>query len=342
MKQRMGSIGTNADPTHPSKGNRLVIQFFAHPRRPQAVWLVRLIGAFVLAVVLGACKSNTGPTTDQPLDPPTNPRAFAKDDSSVVLSWTRTRSDNLSVFGKYRVTAVDDTGAVGATELTPTKADTSITITGLREGETYTFNIVATVVASATGYTDSPPAVIAWAPARRFVADTSGPIRLYETIGYPDSSGLIVFDSTLGGPRRVSLVNPGRDSLFLDFVVTSLGAPVYVSSADYYNAGWRQSRFSSVIDYASSLHYARTAPPEASTYTERFIEVPNTLISTSAILYFRTANGNYGRMLLERDPSKGVLIWGPYQFRYLTLQISYQTTPDVPYSERVRQEEQMR
>lgn len=310
--------------------------------RRKSVASLALLGALVVVLSLESCKTNTGPTTDRPLDPPTDPKAYSENDSTVVLFWTATKSRDLSVFDKYRVTALDDTGAVVATRFTATGSDTSMEFSGLRSGESFTFSIVATVVSTASGYTESLPAEIEWAAALRFTADTSGLLHLYETIGYPDSSGLIVFDTTLGGPRRVSLLTPGRDSLFVDFVVTSLGTAMYIGSAEYYNSGWRQSRFSTVIDYAQSLDYPRSTPPAPSTYTLTFVQVPNTLIFTSAILYFRTEEGNYGRMLLVRDPSKGNLIWGPYPYRYLTLQISYQTTPDIPYSERAHLGDQMR
>jgi hypothetical protein len=310
--------------------------------RSASLWLVLLGGAIWFLTVAGGCKSNTGPTTDQPLNPPTNPRAYSADDSTVVVYWTASTSRDLTIFDKYRVTALDDTGAVTSTTFTPTGIDTSLSITGLRSGEAYTFNIVATVVPTGTGYTESAPAVIHWAPAPRFDADTIGLIHLYETIGYPDSSGLIAFDTTIGGPRRVSLVSPGKDSLLLDFVVTSLGTPMYIASAAYYNSLWRGSLFSTEIDFAASLDYPRSAPPAASTYTELYVQVPNSSVQTSVIVYFRTAEGNYGRILIQRDPSKGILIWGPYPYRYLALQISYQTTPDIPYSEKARLEETKR
>ncbi len=287
-----------------------------------------------LALLIGSCKPNNGPTYDRPLEPPTNPKAFSVDDSTVAVYWSPSKNEDLSVFDKYRVTALDDTGAVVVIASTATSRDTSIEISGLAGGRIYRMSIVATVVATASGYTESQPAVITWAPAPRFNADTSGLLRLYETIGYPDSSGLIVFDTTLGGPRRMSLVAPGRDSLYMDFVVTSLGTPMYIGTAEYYNASWRRSRFSTVIDFGSSLDYPRSSPPDTSTYTQTFIEVPNSLVSASAIVYFRTQEGNYGRMLLRRDPSKGIIIWGAYPYRYLTLELSYQTKPDIPYSAR--------
>ena len=319
-----------------------MIRFHASPHRPALSWVALTLGTIVLSVTLGACKSNTGPTTDRPLDPPTNPQAYSGDDSTVVLYWSPSVSRDLSVFDKYRVTVADDTGAVVATQFTLAGSDTTMTMTGLRAGETYTFGIVATVLATASGYTESAPALIEWAPAPRFTSDTVGRLHLYETIGYPDSSGLIVFDTTIGGPRRVSLLNPRRDSLLLDFVVTSQGSPMFIGSVDTLKPTWRRSRFSSVIDFAPSLDYAKPGPPDASTYTRAVIEIPNSVTSLSAILYFRTADGNYGRMLVERDPSKGILIWGPYAERFLSLQISYQTTPDVPYSERAQLEDQKR
>ena len=319
-----------------------VTRLYTHlPAFPASIVSVCL-GALFTALLLVACKSNTGPTTDRPLDPPTNPHAYSLDDSTVVVFWSASRSKDLSVFDKYRVTATDDTGGIAATEFTTLGSDTSVSVSGLHPARSYSFGIVATVISSASGYTESQPAVIEWAPAPRFSADTSGLLHLYETIGYPDSSGLVVFDTALAGPRRVSLLSPGRDSLSLDIVVTSLGTPMYIGSAEYYSTGWRKTRFSTVIDFSSSLDYPRSAPPDTSTYTLTFLEVPNTLTSRSAIVYFRTQEGNYGRMLLERDPSKGILIWGPYPYRWLTVQLSYQTTPDIPYSERARQTEEKR
>lgn len=338
MKWRLGSIGSDAVKANTSKGNPIVIRFPASVCRPAPSWVSLAVGAIILSAALGACKTNTGPTTDRPLEPPTNPRAYSSDDSTVVLFWTASNSKDLSVFDKYRVTATDDTGAVAAMLFTPTESDTTMTVTGLRAGEAYTFSIVSTVVATASGYTESFPSLLEWAPAPRFAYDTTGRLQLYEAIGYPDSSALIVFDTTIGGPRRLSLRTPGRDSLFLDFVVTSGGTPMYIGSADYYKAGWRESRFSSVIDFAPSLDYATSAPPDSSTYALAYIAIPNSTTSLSAIVYFRTADGNYGRMLIERDPSKGILIWGAYPYRYLTVQISYQTTPDIPYAERARLE----
>ena len=340
MKCRLGSFRWDAVRASTSKGIPHVIRFLASPPRPALSWVLFTVGTIILSVALGACKSNTGPTTDRPLEPPTNPQAYSGDDSTVVLYWSASKSRDLSVFDKYRVTVADDTGAVVATQFTPTGSVTTMTMTGLRAGETFTFGIVATVVPSASGYTESAPAVIEWAPAPRFVADTIGLLRLYDaTLAYPDSGGLIAFDTTIGGPRRTSLLTPGRDSLLLDIVVISGGTPMYIGSAEYYSPGWRQTRFSSVIDFAASLDFAQPVPPDSLTYTLSYIEVPNSFVSLSAIVYFRTADGNFGRLLIERDPSKGTLIWGPYPYRYLTVQVSYQTTPDIPYSERAQLEE---
>ena len=339
MKRGLGSIETDAVTAHSSKEQPIVIRFLASLRGRVPAWLSPIVGGLMISVAFAACKSNTGPTTDQPLRPPTNPRAYSSDDSTVVLYWSPSADRDLTVFDKYRVSATDDTGALASTLFTPTGNDTTMTVSGLRGGETYTFSIVSTVVATASGYTESVPALIEWAPAARFVVDTIGLLRLYDAVlAYPDSSGLIVFDTTIGGPRRTSPVNPGRDSILMDLFVTSRGTPMEIWSPDTLNARWRGTRFSSVIDFALSLDDARSAPPAPSTYTLSVLEVPNSTISTSAIVYFRTADGNYGRMLLERDPSKGILIWGAYPYRYLTVQISYQTTPDIPYAERARLE----
>jgi hypothetical protein len=134
----------------------------------------------------------------------------------------------------------------------------------------------------------------------------------------------------------MSLLDPGADSLKMDFFVTSLGFPMHIGSADSLNPAWRKSRLSTVIDFVQSLDNPQSSPPDSLTYTGTSIQIPPTLLFTSAIFYFRTEDGNYGRMLLQRNPATGVLIWGFYPYRYLTLQISYQTTPDIPYSERAQ------
>jgi hypothetical protein len=115
--------------------------------------------------------------------------------------------------------------------------------------------------------------------------------------------------------------------------VTSLGSPFYVASPQSYRSGWRVTRLSSVYRFAPSLDDPQNAPPDTATYTLTSFEVPNSLVVSSAILYFKTQEGNYGRFLIERNPSTGNLIWGNYPYRYLTLKISYQSGPFIPYSE---------
>jgi hypothetical protein len=90
-----------------------------------------------------------------------------------------------------------------------------------------------------------------------------------------------------------------------------------------------------VTHAAASLDDPAGAPPDTSTYVpeNRSILIDNGAVSTSRILFFRSNDGNFGRLLVKRQ-SNGTLIGGTSPDRFLDLEVSYQPIPHNVYSRR--------
>jgi hypothetical protein len=145
----------------------------------------------------------------------------------------------------------------------------------------------------------------------------------------------VLFHPATRGPKTVSLANPGSDALLIDlYVRAEAGSAVSIRSAHLYNAGWRFTRFSDTTRAVNSLNDPRAIPPDSTTYslsnTSRTID--SVAASTSRIYYFKGDNGNYGRILVKRNPGNGTLIWGSSPEQYMNIEISYQTQPYNPFS----------
>jgi hypothetical protein len=214
------------------------------------------------------------------------------------------------------------------------EGENSAVVVGLTEGVIYNFEVVAEVIAGSSDYENSNPVTIKWSPAPRLVDDNFGlPIKVYETSSSSSfGSGLILFDPGLSKPKVVSVASPGGDALLIDAVLyTGTNNSVSLKSASMYNASWKLTRFSSVVRSATSLDDPRATPPDSTTYSATSIQFDSVTVASSQIYYFKGDNGNYGRILVQRDIT-GRLIWGTSGEQYLNLIISYQTVPYNPYS----------
>ena len=89
----------------------------------------------------------------------------------------------------------------------------------------------------------------------------------------------------------------------------------------------RLTIFSSVSRSSADLNDAETTPPDTNTYLpfNTIIPIDTSTVSTSQIYYFKTKDGDFGRLLLKRNPSNGTLLWGAAPDRYLTFALSYQS-----------------
>ena len=264
------------------------------------------------------------------LNPVSNLRAYSASDTSVGLAWILSTSEDNPDFNNYYIRAKTQEGILVSTT-TAAQGDTGIVVDSLTEGVVYIFEVTATAVYNSSTYMNSASRIIRWAPARRLNAVKSGqPINVYES---SDSmgihSGLVFFDATSLVPKVVSTSNPGADSLSVDiYVRTESNHGVSMRSASLLHPTWRLTRFANSPPRKSdSLDDPRYVSPDSALFTVKTIVIDSSATPTAVIYFFKGARGNYGRILLQRNPDNGTLIWGRSPAQYLNVKISYQTVP---------------
>lgn len=277
------------------------------------------------------CKSdeettNPGGTT---VSAPTNPRAYSASATSVGLRWTLSTSESDASFSGYVIRAKTSTGTIAATA-NVAKGIAATEVTGLTDGVIYTFVIRST----ATGNLESADsASVVWSPARRYENESGqpAPIKVYET----SSSGSFASGLIFSIPRTNSILS--ADSSLQDvYVKTETNNAVSLNSASVFRAGRRITRFSTTVRDDSTLNNPQAIPPDTTTFNNVSILFDSVQATSSKIYYFKGNNGNYGRVLVERNPATGRLIWGSSPEQYLSLRISYQSAAFNPYSKPIR------
>jgi hypothetical protein len=295
----------------------------------------------VLFLLLWAPGCNSDNTTTgpggTPLTPVTSLFAYSSDSASVGLAWTASTNENLSDFNNYGITVKAPSGATVKTD-SATKGSNGKLVSGLQAGVIYSFEVVAMPTSGSQSYSKSVAVAVSWSPAFRLTNEGTFPIQVYETSSSASfASGLVLFSPASRGPKTVSLANPGSDALLIDLYVRSeAGNAVSLRSAHLYNAGWRLTRFSDTTRAVNSLNDPRATPPDTITYafTNTSESIDSVAVTTSRIYYFKGDNGNYGRILVKRNPGNGTLLWGSSPEQYLNLEISYQTQPYNPFSKK--------
>ncbi len=292
---------------------------------------------FIAIIVLlwaGCQDSATGPSKVK-LQPITNLKAFSVSNTSVGLKWTKSTNEALADMENYliKVKTLDN---ITVTTTTAAKSVDSTVITGLSNGIIYRFEITSKAISASNNYINSDSVTIKWSPAWRFDAEGTIPIQVYErtsSIGF--ASGLIFNHSTTGLPKTVSLLS--SDSSQIDVFVNSVGASnVALSSSHLYRANRRITRFSTISYDYSNLNNPQISPPDTASYTLFAVSVDSVAAATAKIVFFKGVNGNYGRILIERNSSNGTLIFGTSPDQYLRVKISYQSVAYNPYSKTLR------
>lgn len=281
--------------------------------------------------IWSACQEDsTGPGKTK-LQPATGLKAFSVNNTSVGLKWTKSTSENLTDFENYiiKVKTLDNNTFKTSTAA---KGTDSTVIAGLSNGIIYRFEITSIAKAASKDYINSDSVTIRWSPAWRFDTEGQIPIQVYErtsSVGY--ASGLIFYYPQTGQPKTVSLLS--ADSSHIDVFVDSKGASnVALSSSHLYRSNRRITRFSTVSYNSTTLNDPQVAPPDSLTYTAFEILVDSVAVASPRIYYYKGSSGNYGRILLERNPTNGTLIWGTSPEQYLKVKISYQSVAYNPYS----------
>jgi hypothetical protein len=291
-----------------------------------------VIASFAFGATWLGCKSddastNPGGTT---ISAPANPRAYSASANSVGLQWTLSTTESDASFSGYVVRAKTSTGTIAATA-NVAKGIAATVVAGLTEGVVYTFVIRSTATGSVES-TDS--ASVVWSPARRYENESGqpAPIKVYETSSSGlFASGLIFSRVSAGGPQTVSIL--GVDSSLIDvYVKTETNNAVSLNSSNVFRAGRRITRFSTTVRDDSTLNNPQAIPPDTTTFNNASVLIDSVQVSSSKLYYFKGNDGNYGRVLIERNGATGRLIWGTSPEQYLSLRISYQSVPFNPYS----------
>ncbi|MDP2209361.1 MAG: fibronectin type III domain-containing protein [Bacteroidota bacterium] len=293
--------------------------------------LLQLVLMVVITLLWAGCQDSTTGPGKVKLQPVTNLKAFSVSNTSVGLKWTKSTNETLADLENYiiKVKTLDNSTV---TTTTAAKSADSTVIAGLSNGIIYRFEITSKATSTSNDYINSDSVTIKWSPAWRFDTEGTYPIQVYErTSSTGFASGLIFSYSTTGLPKTVSLLS--ADSSQIDVFVNSVGASnVALSSSHLYRSDRKITRFSTVWYNSTTLNNPQIAPPDTASYTLYEIPVDSVAAATSKIIYYKGVNGNYGRILIERNSGNGTLIFSDSPNQYLRVKISYQSVAYNPYS----------
>ncbi len=290
---------------------------------------------FAVLALGGGCskEENTLVYSKTKLKGVTNLRAFSAGANSVGLIWSPTPDTSNDQFIAIKVTARVGTTEWSSTTLPKNTAETFVVMDFLNEGTVYTFEVVCKAADNSANYTDSDPARITWAPARRLNNDNA--VKVYE-VAAPDSNGLQLFDGI--GPHVFSSRVPAYQPI-IDVVLDSTASGIVIMKSAHLNrfgGGTRRTKFSTFDTLASTFNYGRVAPPDPSTYVRDSIFIGPEIITSGRVYYVVTQDGNYARILLEKNSptpgEPGSLLFGQAPNRYLRIRVSYQTSAGVIYA----------
>lgn len=290
-----------------------------------------LFFTLILATITFFSCGEKDPVSPEPqktkIKPVTNPLAYSLNNTTVVIKWTKSADENLADFDGYLVRILTTTNQL-VRERTVNKDLDTLAATDLTAGTIYNFKIIAKAQSNSTKYINSDTVTIQWSPAWRFNTEGTIPIKVYESSSSTGfASGLIFYNPATQQPKTVSLLS--ADSSLIDvYLYTVPGSSnVELRSSHLFRTNRKITRFSTVFYDVSSLNDPRSAPPDTTTFTKFDWRIDSVAVTTSKVLYFKGSNGNYGRILIERNPSNGTLIWGTSPEQYLQVRLSYQTVP---------------
>jgi hypothetical protein len=308
----------------------------AHPK----ILIVACLGA--LTLVLSGCPEDEVTT----VEPPTNIEgvpylgAYSANETSVGLVWEPSPDESSSeVLNPAYTIKVKDPGGVTLQTLTAVKGQTSATVVGLTEGTIYTF--VVTMNIAATAVTDDS-ASVQWSPAKRRETEggTNAPIQVFETASTSFPSGLDIYSAAIDGPQTLSLLGSSNSLIDLFVFTDTASTDLIIRSAHLSGVipTPKTTFFSTEVDESDNLEFDRSAPPDASTYSTSAVTISGATsgITSGRIIYGRTQENNYFRLLVMRNNAS--LVFGTSPDRFLTLRISYQSVAGVQFAKPINPE----
>jgi hypothetical protein len=293
----------------------------------------------LLGLMATGCNENPSEPTDGTPGPVTNLQATSLGSTSVGLSWTAPSGTGLTYNVSWAPASGGGTDSGSVSGLTSTSH--SVT-SGLTAGKPYTFT-----VRSVRGTTTSSSASITWAGAQRFTDDASNSsitLRLYDSAS-SNGSGLTI-DPAKGGPRNIT-VSVGSTNVQLAMYAGSsttnfIIGPAYAMT-EYSNANaFDQNVYISDSTYLATSLNTWFSAKKVGDYISangnvRAFTLPATVTDTRGHgFYVRTGTaGNYRFARVFIKNVGGKLLQGNPPNRYVEVEISYQTTPNVEYAKRV-------
>ncbi|HZV12454.1 MAG TPA: hypothetical protein VFA55_04515 [Candidatus Kapabacteria bacterium] len=302
-----------------------------------------------MAVVVISCTTtvDTNPVRfgGQQYAPPTAIRAIGGE-SSVIFVWKPSLDVDSSAFHGYYFSCLftDTLGHVDTiTQLDPNRIDTVFSFPGVVDGVKDSFFIQSVAQDGTRGPASTK---IVCAAARQ----TTG-VKLY---------GMAASDSVAKG-LQLSINNVGAvftatnpDSV--DLVLDDRSGSFYIASANLKSSGSlimpRQTQLdSSKTRYVSFLNDASLADSVPGTLTN--LPLANASLGVGGngvsgnglgeIFFVKTQDSNYARIFVHAADSIGTLVSKDtttgdpgYGYNYITLDVSFQTVPGLPYSTALR------
>lgn len=293
--------------------------------------------AAVLSVSFSACDSTSDPASPSDADvaAPTNIKASSAD-GQVILAWTASSSETQSNFGKYMIVVMNTTTNLIDT-LYAAKGSAENIIGNLTNGTRYQFTVRSLTSA---GKASSDYARIEWAPAVRQDQDKDGYIiTVYATTSTANNSAVDFYNSA--GKAEVLAQSGAEFKARGDAYVYAADAAALalsIKSPDQANNKGLTTQFSTVSAYnADNLDDSQlTAMPSPTTFTATSIDIATGTSSTGKIYFGRTVRGSdfyYFRILVMKDAS-GKLVQGTGTERFLEMEVSYQTKPNIPFAKK--------
>jgi hypothetical protein len=274
------------------------------------------------------------------LGAPTNLGASSKSATSVGLRW-----DAVTGATGYHVSYVGaGAGGTGSVET----SSSEVVIDGLTPGTIHTFTVTAI-----NGALRSEPVSIAWAPADRFArqADTTKSIRMYEEASTEPSA--IAIDPSLGGPIGVSLnpTRPGKGQLAM-YVYPRTGSdadsivvgPLYAITEYRIGAGGDLAKVDTSTYISSSTYNVESLDAWYMSGSLAGVILPWGNVAAYTFTNLNTGGQgfvvrtgtpgsyHYARVLIRSV--NGSILQGIYPNRFVEVEISYQSVPNVPYAKR--------
>lgn len=288
----------------------------------------------VLGLSFTACEEDsttTEPTVTPTAVAPTNLRAAAKSETSILLRWDNAVSQDSTWYKGFEITATPSNGGAAITKTIAKTVAQPYEFTGLTNGVKYAFVIKGVNTANVVS---SSSAQLMWAPSMVW----TDPYKMY-IFTSSNGSGLSLYDATNKKPMNLKAAEKtkwhlgfdDRDSklVFGSASLISIGsgtpADICEIGSVYFEGSSLDQVFSneSLVDMKDGTTTITYSP---NSFDLKTLNATNNLIFLVRIKTAGTTNWNYAKVMIEKGAN------GFLQTDHIVVYVSYQTAVDVPYA----------